>query len=213
MKLKKMKLNYYPKTVLGKEEVDVIIAVVLDTIAKNRDSNPQSGTFMLYWIKEDEQVPQEIITFDFEKGPSQFFNLTVDDSHEVARNVLHHDASVSHESSGSHISYYHGSPLYLDLKTNFGRFTCAYYAEHGYYTDMTRVYCAVAQTLAELHEEDGALKNGFKKIIEVEMDKNSDLYDQYQHIRTLFYARQLPEIKAWKKWFANSAESSRLLFM
>lgn len=220
MQMTNLKVTLEPETTLFKEEVDAIIAIVDDTIRQRaaiHGDELDEGTFLFYGIQDDSDEPQEIISFDLDKGPTKDYLPYSDgncgiDSHEIADNILKRNLTSKCEMSSSHISYYCDSPLFLVIKTTHGRFACACFGDDFSYKDMTYVYCAVAQAIACMGLEDKVLQDSCDKIFFSEMEEYKDLGGLRDHIEELYRKCKLPELKLWKKWHDEVNSELTLFF-
>ena len=182
------------------DEADAIVAVVLDVI-DNFGISVESGTFLLCGVKNGEHELDRLISFDFGYGPTKRFYFSEMDSHRMAEKTLELDAKNDHSDESPHgtISYYVDTPLFLSLWTGRGRFTCAFYAGGGRFTDMTYVYCAVAEALT-LMREDKVLQRSRDELFYLESRKHTGVYDVKNYVDELFAECELQEIKTCKEW-------------
>ena len=201
MKLTNQKFDVGSPMILYKAEANAIVAVVLDVI-DNFGISAESGTFMLWGVKNGECMARRLISFDFDRGPTYNFYYSGLYSHAVAEDTLVLDASREHDCMSRHsaISYYIDTPPFLRLWAEYGRFTCAFYAGSGHYDDMARVYCAVVQAFALMCEEDEVLQNSCDEIFYIEARKHPGIYDVRSYVKELFKKCELPELVAWKYW-------------
>ena len=224
MQMTNLKVTLEPESTLFKEEVDVIVAVVVDTVdnlsAEGRDLS--EGSFLLYGAAdvEDESEKyeiQEIISFDFDNGPSAPYRPYSDGSDGItsrnfAEKILKRDLSHSHHGSAGHISYYVDSPLFMTLKTARGRFDSACFGEEFSYRDMTYIYCAVAQAFACMGKEDKVLQDSVDSVFFREAEEYKRIGDLRDHVEELFREKKLPEIKLWKDWHDKESGNLTLFF-
>lgn len=209
MNITNLKLGLVPKTTLFKEEADAIVAVVKDVISKSKIS-VKNGTFLLYGVKNGEREPQRLISFDFGRGPAKKFSIFEKDSRCLAEEILELEVRKDHSESYSGISYYFDSPPFLQLRTTYGRFICAFYAGEGLYSGMTYVYSAVAKALALLCENDEVLQKSCGDVFIREIDDEPRILELEDYVEDLFLKSKLPELAAWQKWHITAATDGRL---
>ena len=218
MQMTNLKVTLEPETTLFKEEVDAIIAVVMNTI----DSEPfisdiHDGSFLFYGMGDGSDEPQKIIAFDFENGPTPDYLPYSDgncgtSSREIADAILTRDLKNPHATKSSHISYYVDSPLFLTLRATHGRFACACFGDEFSYKAMTYIYCAVAQAMACMGLEDKVLQDSCDMIFFSEADEYKDIDDLRSCVEQLYHECKLPELALWKKWHDAESENLTLFF-
>ena len=213
MNLTNLEFDLGPKVGLQKAEADAIVAVVMSTI-DNFFIPADSGTFLLYGVKNGEHEPERLISFDLGSGPTKKYFFGDEDSRQVAMNTLEHDAKVDHSDESPHgaISYYVDTPLFLDFWADSGRFICAFFANNVRYDDMTHVYCAVVQTLA-LMRRDWVSEKSCDEVFYTESRKNAGVYEVKCYVKELFEKCELPELKAWKEWHDHASAKLPCFFM
>ena len=201
-----------PKTTLFEEEANVIVAIVKDIIEGSVIS-ARSGTFLLYGIKNGEHEPERLISFDLSRrGPTKKFFWTDKNSRELAEEVIERVAGSDYagEPYRGVITYYVDTPLFLELWSTCGRFACAFYADKGFYSDMTYVYCAVAKALAMMRKGDEVLQESCEEIFLREIDEYTGILVLREYVERLFNECKLPEIAIWKKWHEAAIANSEV---
>ena len=209
MKITNKRLELEPKSTLFKEEAEAIIATVFQMYR----GDLKDGSFLLYGKKDDQDEPQRIIEFDFGSGPSEDCYYNGKNSYVLARETLVQDLKNTHIDNSSHISYFYGSPLFLSMKTTYGRFNCACFVGDmcGHGQKMT--YCAVAQALACMGKEDKVLQESCDKIISTEVETGNEMANAVRTlIERIFEECTIPEIATWKKWHDDKEKDLTLFF-
>lgn len=220
MQMTNLELSLEPETTLFKEEVDAIIAVVMNTIdnepyVRNRDIH--DGSFLFYGMADDGEEPQKIIAFDFENGPTE--NLSPysggdygNNSREIADAVLARELDDNKAKDDSVITWFCESPPFLSFRTTHGRFACACFGDRLFYKPMIHIYCAVVQAVACMGLEDTVLQDSCDKVFSSEICTEYRAKNLRSRVKKLFRECKLPELARWKKWHSAEDENLTLFF-
>ena len=206
MKIKEPIIYPAPWTTLYKEQVDVIIDVVLDVL-KHDGKVPKTGTFMLYGKSDDKPDIQEILKFNFKNGAIHDCCGSHLTSEELGATILRR-AAIAEYSTNATIDYYADSPTFLRLKSTYGAFLCFFYGGEDF--DNAYVYCAVAMALSKMCEQDIDLKDACGDLFLTEMEDHTGLSALAGFIDGVFAKCELPALKVWEKW--NKTADKTILY-
>ena len=143
---------------------------------KDFNINPKKGTFILEYQSYGGLEPQwyylhpttqRIVEFEFEGGVQKNFICQGRDSREMAEELIAYIATCSNN-SGSAIRYNSGTPYYMQLEADDGRFNAVYFADNGNFKDQFAVYCALAKALSMIMPGDLTLQKSWQTTREFE---------------------------------------------
>lgn len=215
MQMTNLKVTVEPASTLFKEEIDAIIAVVMDTVREQaciHDREVREGSFLFYAMKDGDTEPQQIIEADFEDGPDMGYHPG--GSHDVADAILRKELLNSHreDKAAGLITYFVDSPIFLTLKATYGRFVCACLSYSLSYEAMTYIYCAVAKAISCMGVEDEVLQHSCNNIFHLESFGYANSVKIEKHVQELFLKCEIPELKLWKEWHDKESGNLTLFF-
>lgn len=199
MKMNHISICGYPASSLYEEETLVIIATVIDQISGKNNAVVDDGTFALYELKDDKTKPNEVITINFGDGPTFNFHFTGKDSAELARDLLGKSSNSPKRKDGQIIEDGENPP-YLSISTDFGRYTCAFFAGNGCPISMSRIYIAVAEALSKMRPNDSALQKYCDVLFTTQMVEDRKILEVRRRVDDLFKSKEITAFSTWEKW-------------
>jgi hypothetical protein len=206
-----------PVTTLFRQEVDVIVALVIGALdlMKCRVSH---GTFILDGQKGN-RGPQCLVRFDLSKGhikheifKAGFFGRATNFA-SMAKNVINEAFGDFSKLKASCVCAVYGDKV-LVLNTTFGRFLCSFYADfpHDDYDESTNILLVVAEAIACMGKEDKVLQKSASDIWFAETEKNGENNVAVKFVREAFKTCEIPELAAWKSWHDVANQGNLTLF-
>lgn len=213
------------KPFLSKEELDVLATVLEQVIVKYAESEKttkplEKGSFLMDGQPmnpcSEYDSADSVLSFKLKKGLSggSLVSGTANSEEETCRVIDRALGQVyfisNGEATGSAISYYADSSLFLVFKTAYGRFLAMFYASYNdvpsLYPLQTVLYLAIAKTLAMMREWDADAQMSCSELFDAEMYRSDNPYE-YRWIEMLveqcLTRGRKRAFVAWRKWRRN----------
>ena len=195
-KVKKLEVNASPDSVLTNEEIDVVLAVLINVL-ETEASIPQKGTFILACQRDNSNL-RKIIAFDFPGGEKKNFLCTGRGSRIMADNAVHDGSFCGKRRDDSAIRFIFDAPYYLSLEATNGRFLASFLADNGDDWTQKTAYLTIAKALAMIGSIDEPLQGSCNTTFWSENRHRNKVLTLSNYIEDLFKTETLPEITVWK---------------